>query len=140
MKPSGPFRTPNLFFRTQAVGGMTSVISDDLDEVLAGSPYVAYSYAYPHKTAYRSLPNPLPLRDVWHHEPQGSLFLYFHVPFCEYRCGFCNLFTLSQPETSLTVRYLAALAREADGIRRALAEPKFARMAIGGGTPTFLSP
>lgn len=118
---------------------MTSIVADDLDLVLAGSPYVAYSYAYPHKTAYRPLPNPFPLRDVWQHEPQQSLFLYLHVPFCEYRCGFCNLFTQSQPEESLTGRYLAALAREASAIQDALNKPQFVRMAIGGGTPTFLS-
>ncbi|MBW3599272.1 MAG: STM4012 family radical SAM protein [Planctomycetes bacterium] len=118
---------------------MTTAIAHDLDRVLKGSPYVAYSYAYPHKTAYRALPEPLPLKDAWQEERQDSLFLYLHVPFCEYRCGFCNLFTLSQPEESLPRRYLEALAREAAANRAALEQPRFTRMAIGGGTPTFLS-
>ena len=26
-------------------------------------------------------------------EPRDALFLYVHLPFCEMRCGFCNLFT-----------------------------------------------
>lgn len=113
--------------------------ADDLDRVLAGSPFVAYSYAYPHKTAYRPFPQPLPLGEVWRDEPQQALFLYLHVPFCEYRCGFCNLFTLSQPEKSLTSKYLAALRREAGAVSNALINPQFARLAIGGGTPTFLT-
>jgi oxygen-independent coproporphyrinogen-3 oxidase len=118
---------------------MTTAVADDLDRVLSGSPYVAYSYAYPHKTAYRPLTEPLPLKEVWRAERQDSLFLYLHVPFCEYRCGFCNLFTLSQPEESLPRRYLEALVREAAAYRAALVQPLFARLAIGGGTPTFLS-
>jgi len=65
--------------------------------VLDGSPYQGYLYAYPHKTAYRPLrPRPL-LRDVWADEVRDALFLYVHVPFCEMRCGFCNLFTRSRP-------------------------------------------
>ena len=28
---------------------------------------------------------------------RDGLFLYVHVPFCEMRCGFCNLFTQARP-------------------------------------------
>ena len=34
-------------------------------------------------------------------EPREPLFLYLHVPFCEMRCGFCNLFTRSNPPAEL---------------------------------------
>lgn len=118
---------------------MSSTMANSLEQVLAGSPFVAYSYAYPHKTAYRPLTPMQSLRDVWSAEAHDALFLYLHIPFCEYRCGFCNLFTLSQPEKSLTTRYLAALAREAEAVRDAIDRPQYARMAIGGGTPTFLT-
>jgi oxygen-independent coproporphyrinogen-3 oxidase len=118
---------------------MIAASREELDTVLHGTPYVAYSYAYPHKTAYRTLPELLLLGEVWGQEVQDSLFLYLHVPFCEYRCGFCNLFTLSQPEASLTRRYLAAMRREAAAYRHALSRPRFTRLAIGGGTPTFLA-
>ena len=105
----------------------------------AGTPYVAYSYAYPHKTAYRPLtPAPL-LSEIWQNEPRDTLFLYLHVPFCEQRCGFCNLFTLARPEVSLPRQYLDALRRQAETTRAALGAAQFARLAIGGGTPTFLS-
>jgi oxygen-independent coproporphyrinogen-3 oxidase len=111
-----------------------------LDPLLAGSPYFAYSYAYPHKTAYRPLTAPRDLADVWRGEDRRSVFLYLHIPFCEYRCGFCNLFTLAQPGESLPARYLAALRRQAEATRGALGQARFARVAIGGGTPTFLTP
>jgi oxygen-independent coproporphyrinogen-3 oxidase len=94
-----------------------------LEDLLRESPYQGYTYAYPHKTAYRRLPEPVSLRDVWAGEPRESLYLYIHVPFCEMRCGFCNL---------------SALRREAGQVRRALGEARLARLAIGGGTPTFL--
>jgi oxygen-independent coproporphyrinogen-3 oxidase len=109
-----------------------------LEGLLQGSPYQGYTYAYPHKTAYRRLPEPVTLRDVWARERREALFLYIHIPFCEMRCGFCNLFTQSRPRTELVTAYLAKLEREAGIVREALGEARFARLAIGGGTPTFL--
>ncbi|BBJ39769.1 hypothetical protein SSPO_024870 [Streptomyces antimycoticus] len=56
-------------------------------------PYQSYVYAYPHKTAYRPLAERPALRELWAAEPKDALSLYLHIPFCEVRCGFCNLFT-----------------------------------------------
>ena len=81
--------------------------------MLDGSPYQGYLYAYPHKTAYRPLrPRPA-LADVWAGEPRDALFAYLHVPFCEMRCGFCNLFTRSNPPAEQVAGYLTQLAHEA---------------------------
>jgi oxygen-independent coproporphyrinogen-3 oxidase len=106
--------------------------------MLADSAYEGYAYAYPHKTAYRPLRPPVPLREVWSAELREALFLYLHVPFCEMRCGFCNLFTQANPEGDLEARYLTALRRQAVRVRDALGDACFARFAVGGGTPTFL--
>ncbi|MFE5482735.1 STM4012 family radical SAM protein [Streptomyces sp. NPDC056527] len=106
-------------------------------------PYESYVYAYPHKTAYRKLPDPTPsLAALWADEPKDALSLYAHIPFCEVRCGFCNLFTRIGAPDELTSRYLDALDRQATAVREALgdAEPvRFATAAFGGGTPTFLT-
>lgn len=111
----------------------------DIADVIDGSPYQSYTYSYPHKTAYRLLEQPIPLNEVWNAENQSALFLYLHVPFCEHRCGFCNLFTQANPEKGLTQRYLRQLQNEAQHARDALdTDAKFAQLAIGGGTPTFL--
>jgi oxygen-independent coproporphyrinogen-3 oxidase len=104
-------------------------------------PYQHYVYAYPHKTAYRELEEKPRLADLWAGESRQALSLYAHIPFCEVRCGFCNLFTRVGAPDGLTGRYLDALERQAIAVRESLgdAEPvRFANAAFGGGTPTFL--
>ncbi|MFF4656151.1 STM4012 family radical SAM protein [Streptomyces sp. NPDC001381] len=106
------------------------------------SPYQHYVYAYPHKTAYRRLPDRPALTDLWATEPKNTLSLYLHIPFCEVRCGFCNLFTRIGAPDGLTGAYLDALERQASAVRDALGdtdEVRFATAAFGGGTPTFLT-
>ncbi|MBA2286278.1 MAG: STM4012 family radical SAM protein [Ktedonobacteraceae bacterium] len=110
-----------------------------LAEMLATTPYVAYTYSYPHKTTYRRFPEPLRLADLWASEQRDALSLYIHVPFCEMRCGFCNLFTTINPAQSLETGYLEALQMEAECVREALGKFSVTRFAIGGGTPTYLS-
>lgn len=108
--------------------------------LLEQSLYQSYTYAYPHKTAYRTLEPAVWLRDVWANEARDALFLYIHIPFCEMRCGFCNLFTTVNAPQSLERAYLQTLERQALRVREALGDAKFARFAIGGGTPTYLEP
>ena len=111
-----------------------------LQHVTEGTPYAAYAYSYPHKTAYRPLAPARPLANVWADESKDALFLYLHVPFCEMRCGFCNLFTTANPREEVAEQYLAALARQSRRVRRALGEGvRVARLAVGGGTPTYLT-
>jgi len=109
-----------------------------LHQLAAGSPYVGYAYSYPHKTAYRPLDPPVAVRRAWAAEPKQALYLYLHVPFCEMRCGFCNLFTTANPRDELAAAYLKALQRQSRRVADALGPASFARMAIGGGTPTYL--
>ncbi len=109
-----------------------------LSEALQGNPYQGYAYSYPHKTAYRAFPSPIPLQQLWSAENREALFLYVHIPFCEMRCGFCNLFTMSNPKEDLVIAYLHALARQAGMVKASLGEAVFARLAVGGGTPSFL--
>ena len=73
-------------------------------------------------------------------ERRDALFLYLHVPFCEMRCGFCNLFTRANPPAEQVDRLPdAAGARRPTRSRDALGgRPASPRGAIGGGTPTFL--
>ena len=103
-----------------------------------GPLYQDYAYGYPHKSAYRAFAEPLRLRDLWADERKDRLFLYFHIPFCEMRCGFCNLFTTANPAQNRIAQYLGALNREMDAARGELGDFRAAQIAIGGGTPTFL--
>ncbi|MET7747539.1 STM4012 family radical SAM protein [Micromonospora sp. NPDC005367] len=110
------------------------------DPSLDGSPYQQYLYAYPHKTSYRPLrPRPR-LADVWRAEVRDALFLYLHVPFCEMRCGFCNLFTRANAPEEQVTAYLRQLRRQAERVTDALGDDAgYVRAAFGGGTPTYLT-
>lgn len=108
------------------------------DVIDLGPLYQDYAYAYPHKSAYRTLNPPVPLRQIWADEPKDHLFLYVHLPFCEMRCGFCNLFTTANASEDRTTAYLAALDREMQAARAEIGPVRVVQMAIGGGTPTIL--
>ena len=57
------------------------------------NPYIQYMYSYPHKTAYRTLEH-IRLQDYAHFLTGGNHGLYLHIPFCEAKCGYCNLFSV----------------------------------------------
>ncbi|MGB8702805.1 MAG: STM4012 family radical SAM protein [Thermosynechococcaceae cyanobacterium] len=105
--------------------------------LLTQSPYQSYVYSYPHKMTYRPFPD-RPLSEIWAHEDCASLFLYIHIPLCEMRCGFCNLFTTVNHNEAFADQYIQTLQRQAHRVKAALNAPQFARLAIGGGTPTHL--
>jgi oxygen-independent coproporphyrinogen-3 oxidase len=108
-----------------------------LAEQLRDNAYPGYVYGYPHKKAYRPV-TPRPLGDVWADEERRALFCYVHIPFCNQRCSFCNLFTYV-PGDSPATTYLDALAREMEAYAQVLPGARFARLYLGGGTPTFLN-
>jgi oxygen-independent coproporphyrinogen-3 oxidase len=107
-------------------------------DLLHADPYLAYAYSYPHKTAYRPLTRPISLSELWSQEKRDALSLYMHIPFCEMRCGFCNLFTQARPKDGLSRDYVDTLSRQAHHVSRSLGEVSFSRFAVGGGTPTQL--
>ncbi|MEJ1241949.1 STM4012 family radical SAM protein [Chryseolinea sp. T2] len=111
---------------------------NSIGEKFLANPYQGYAYSYPHKTSYRPFIDPLPLENVWSDENHESLFLYLHIPFCEMRCGFCNLFTMANPHEGKVGQYLHALERQARVVRSVLGDAKFSQLAVGGGTPSFL--
>ena len=100
--------------------------------------FEGYAYSYPHKHSYRKL-DPLSIQTLWEQEKKDALFLYIHLPFCEMRCGFCNLFTIAHPQETMVDAYLETLAREATVLKELILPERFAQLAIGGGTPTFLN-
>src|SRR5260370_30141166 len=114
-------------------------LRERLREQLAACAYPGYVYGYPHKKAYRPLQTPLSLQEVWREEERSSLYCYVHVPFCNQRCSFCNLFTYIPGGESPVPAYLDALAREMAAYAQALPGARFARLYVGGGTPTYLT-
>lgn len=109
------------------------------EEILV-DPYVAYSYSYPHKSAYGELTPAVSLDEVWQQENRENLFLYMHLPFCEMRCGFCNLFAHAGAGEETFDAYLDSVQRQTRRLAGATyGKRNVARMAFGGGTPTVLS-
>lgn len=128
----------NTAVSASAVASHASDPMPRLADLLRLPPYQAYSYSYPHKTAYRPIEPPRPLSQLWAGERRDALFLYLHVPFCSYRCGFCNLFALARPDPAKVERYLQQMEHQLRATAAALGEHRFVRFALGGGTPTYL--
>ena len=74
--------------------------------------YVQYMYSYPHKTAYRSLNN-VNLGDYMGNLGGEGHSLYLHLPFCESKCGYCNLFSVAGCSGAYMETYLKGVERQA---------------------------
>lgn len=103
-------------------------------------PYIQYMYSYPHKTAYRTLSG-VNLADRVSSLMGQENSLYFHIPFCQYKCGYCNLFSVAGAENKLPFmeEYVYTMERQAEQIAGILPEgAAFNNMSLGGGTPLLL--
>jgi oxygen-independent coproporphyrinogen-3 oxidase len=66
----------------------------------------------------------------------GVRHLYVHLPFCAYRCGYCDFVTLVGRHADHGA-YASALLSEL-GLERPLLGDDLETIFLGGGTPTFL--
>lgn len=104
--------------------------------------YIQYMYSYPHKTAYRRL------KDIYLQDYMGQLSggraeagcsLYFHIPFCQYKCGYCNLFSLAGASGGFMEEYVDSMERQAEQWAGMLpGDVRFSDFTLGGGTPLIL--
>ena len=102
---------------------------------MAKEIYTQYMYSYPHKIAYRTLEG-VDIRDFLPRLKQNENSLYFHIPFCQAKCGYCNLFSVTGKDKDFVDAYLDAMERQ---IRQYdLTEYSFSEVTIGGGTPLYL--
>lgn len=69
-----------------------------------------------------------------------TISLYFHIPFCVHRCGYCDFNTYAGLE-SLIPEYVSALCHEIGWAIDELEQPlPIDTIFFGGGTPSLLSP
>jgi oxygen-independent coproporphyrinogen-3 oxidase len=67
--------------------------------------------------------------------------VYVHIPFCKRLCWFCACRTQGTKTLRPVDAYVAVLLKEIDTVRRTLPQGvRMARLHLGGGTPTILSP
>ena len=104
------------------------------------NPYLQYMYSYPHKTAYRPLSG-ISLQSYAYLLSGGGHGLYLHIPFCQTKCGYCNLFSVTGQTPEEINLYLDAVERQSLQYSEILSSfrPRFSSVTIGGGTPLLLS-
>ena len=103
------------------------------------NPYVQYMYSYPHKTAYRRLEQ-VSIGEYLPNLIGRENSLYFHIPFCQYKCGFCNLFSVSGQSEITMEAYVNAMEQHASQLNAIMPESVcFEDLTLGGGTPLILS-
>ena len=104
------------------------------------NPYIQYMYSYPHKTAYRPLTG-IRLSEYADRFSGPGHSVYLHIPFCQTKCGYCNLFSVTGAGADEMEMYLDAVERQLGQYRRILepAGARFSDFTIGGGTPLLLT-
>lgn len=74
-------------------------------------------------------------------QPEATLGLYLHIPFCRKRCKFCYFRVYTDKNSSEIDIYLNALAQEIElyGKQPAIADRPLKFVYFGGGTPSYIS-
>ena len=98
--------------------------------------YVTY---YPHKKAYRTLPQ-INFKKEWGNVKK--LNLYVHIPFCNKKCTFCNLFSTVLPDddkANIYESYVQKIKQEISFYKTFVSnDAQIVSLYFGGGTPNAL--
>ncbi|WP_129598618.1 STM4012 family radical SAM protein [Anaerophilus nitritogenes] len=102
--------------------------------------YNQYMYSYPHKTAYEYTKR-LDLSEYNLNLKKQRMGLYYHIPFCDSKCGYCNLFSVPSKNEDKIEQYIQAILRHSQQLKQTLdlSEIHFDSLIFGGGTPLILS-
>lgn len=75
-------------------------------------------------------------------EPNGSLSVYVHIPFCEVKCGYCDFFSVPRgfEDFDLQREYVDGLIREIHERSPEFSARPLRSIFFGGGTPSLLDP
>lgn len=111
-----------------------------LKEQIKKGDWTGYVTYYPHKKAYRPLPE-LNMTQAWKNVKE--LILYVHIPFCDKKCTYCNLFSTVLNQSSkqkIYEEYVDKVLEEIDFYKDFVPkEAKIMTIYFGGGTPSVLS-
>lgn len=119
----------------------TNKIAEKIQQAIKDSYWPGYVHTYPHKRVYTHL-GKLDFHKLWGQHLE-HVNLYIHVPFCEQRCSYCNIFTTvcsHQERDGLFEKYLDRLFDEIEYYANIVnKDVTIASLYFGGGTPTLLS-
>lgn len=123
---------------------MQGDVKSDLATLIESGAIPPFVYCYPTRSAYRPIDPKWTVERIWRqdflHSPTRDLSLYLHVPFCRYKCGFCNLYTVISEDEDVYDAYTDALCHEIRDHREVIQARRLRTLYIGGGTPSLLSP
>ncbi len=125
------------------MSSLRSTVRQELRDLITGGAIPPFVYCYPTRSAYRA-PNPdWTIEKIWEEDernsPNNDLNIYIHVPFCRYKCGFCNLYTVISEEQSVYDAYTDALCKQLEESRGIIEKRNLRTVYIGGGTPSLLA-
>lgn len=115
-------------------------VSRSLADRIANQEMPPYIYTYPPKGAYQPFTDWEQAAKSWE-KVEGHIAIYIHIPFCNMKCSFCNLFTVTNAADAIRERYVAALLLELQVMMRFLNKSKLvvSSLYFGGGTPSLLT-
>jgi oxygen-independent coproporphyrinogen III oxidase len=112
-------------------------------EAIVNGDIPPFVYTYPPRSAYRKPGKNMSVKEVWQLDKSYSqtqdLNLYIHYPFCRYKCGFCNLYSIASTEVDLITRYTQAVVKQLYLNQELIKNRRLVTIYIGGGTPTLMS-
>ncbi len=111
----------------------------DLYENLENKDIPPYVYAYPTRSAQKE--EELNVFDIWNTEANFTkdvINLYIHYPFCKYKCGFCNLYSVANNELDIQNKYMEALCKQIELYSEIINKRKIKTIFLGGGTPMLI--
>ncbi len=106
---------------------------------------VRYDVPGPRYTSYPTAPTwtsqfgEEDLQEALSQVANDGLSIYIHIPFCESLCSYCACNREIRRDHQVVGPYLDCLEREAERIAEASGQRRCAQLAIGGGTPNYLS-
>lgn len=102
--------------------------------------YTQYMYSYPHKRTYEFTKR-LDINSYKNSFIDKVMSLYIHIPFCKAKCGYCNLFSITNVKADDYKLYIEAIKRHSNQMKREINFEKtnFNSLIMGGGTPLILS-
>lgn len=113
---------------------------EQLKKEIDNNIWTGYVTYYPHKRAYTNL-GIIDMQQVW--KDVKEINLYVHIPFCDRKCAYCNLFsTVVQKDNRQEIyeKYVEKIIEEIDFYGKNINKDIVVRsLYFGGGTPIVLS-
>lgn len=111
----------------------------DVFKELKNQDIPPYVYAYPTRSAQKE--EEIDVFDIWKQEDKYTseiINLYLHYPFCKYKCGFCNLYSVANNELDIQNKYIDAMCRQIEQYSDIISKRKIKTIFLGGGTPMLI--